>query len=104
MSLRFSEADRVQRDLRSALTRWTPAGHPEPDEDGLVATPGSCLLSRLGLRARERVARCAPGRGPKAEPGALTPGQRRRLQRRLDPERLNSATRRYAGFTGIPLL
>ncbi len=84
MSLRFSEADRVQRDLGSALTRWTPAGHPEPDEDGFLATPGSCLLSRLGLRARERVARRAPGRASQGRARALTPGQRRCLRRRLD--------------------
>ena len=34
-----------------------------------------------------------PGRAAKAEPGALTPGQRRR-RRRLDQIRLNSATHR----------
>jgi hypothetical protein len=54
MSLGFSEADRVQRDLGSALTRWTPAGHPEPDEDGFVADKRAVITDPAPVPAPPR--------------------------------------------------
>ena len=44
------------------------------------------------------------GGPPKAEPGALTPGQRRRLRRRLDPVQLNSAAEGSPWWFALPLL
>ena len=86
-------ADRVRRPGGPPLTRWPRAGQSGARKMDLRCTWTVSRESHLDLHVpAECGPACGPGGPPKAEPGTLAPGQRRR-RRRLDLRTANSATR-----------
>jgi len=95
------------------VTLVCPAFSQVPDSwvfsPGQAVEKDGCVLYRSAQRSSrpviyvptECVARRAPGRASQGRARALTPGQRRRVRRRLDPVRHDSATDRTTALAHV---
>jgi hypothetical protein len=74
-------SDRVRRPVGAAIDAVAASWTIRSEEDGLRCTWPLARMSHLDQRAFGARPGVRPGGPSKPEPGALTPGQRRRLVR-----------------------